>query len=92
MPDPLPYESRQSDGTPTAKRICPKCGGGMLEGYILDRAHGAYKQCTWIGGTPEERKFLGLDMQSLNTTGRDQIPVTTYRCPSCGFLELYAQA
>jgi hypothetical protein len=64
---------------------CPKCRGPMQAGFIQDSTYGGILVSTWQEGAPE-KNFLG----SLKTRGRNRIPVTTYRCESCGYLESYA--
>jgi len=91
MPDPLPYHSRTPDSTPAAHRICPKCNSPMAEGFLLDRQEGGPAQCTWVDGFPEKHKLFGMvTVPMLKTKGRIQIPVITYRCNNCGYLESYA--
>ena len=64
---------------------CPKCSGQMEEGFVLDRTHGANLQALWIEGPPDRSFWTGLKMK-----GREQIPVTTFRCGKCGYLESFA--
>ena len=67
-------------------RTCPKCGGKMDPGFVLDRNRFEDQQGTWLEGTLELNMWTG----SAKTAKKDQIPVTTYRCDSCGYLESYA--
>ena len=69
----------------TQKASCPKCSGRMDEGFMLDRTHGANVQSSWVEGPPEKSFWQGLKMK-----GRAVIPVTTYRCSKCGYLESFA--
>ena len=64
---------------------CPKCSGHMEDGFVLDNTHGGYAQSTWVEGSPAKSFWVGLKLQ-----GREQIPVKTLRCESCGYLESYA--
>lgn len=64
---------------------CPKCGGSMAEGFVLDKAHGSVGISTWVEGAPEASPWTGVKF-----TGRTQSPVSTWRCGRCGFLESYA--
>ena len=34
-------------------RRCGKCGGSQKEGFILDRAHNAFRVGQWAEGEPE---------------------------------------
>jgi hypothetical protein len=57
----------------------------MEEGFILDNSHAARLQSEWVQGLPEESWFGGVKLK-----GRLHLPVTTFRCPNCGYLESYA--
>ncbi|MCA9382502.1 hypothetical protein KC660_03795 [Candidatus Dojkabacteria bacterium] len=62
-------------------KICPKCEGQMMKGFIVDRGHYNGKMIsTWIKGW----KWGGL------TVDGKQTGVMTYKCEKCGFLESYA--
>ena len=57
----------------------------MEAGYIADVTYGAYLQQNWLPGEPKSGFWKGLKVK------RDQyVPVTTLRCPRCGYLEAYA--
>jgi predicted nucleic-acid-binding Zn-ribbon protein len=68
-------------------KSCPKCGGRMAEGFTLDHTHGGYKQATWVDGAAEKSVWVGLKLK-----GRRQLPLASYRCERCGFVESYAEA
>jgi hypothetical protein len=55
----------------------------MQEGFLLDRGEGA-REGEWVEG-PLERGWLGVKWMR-----RKRLPITAYRCPSCGYLESYA--
>ena len=65
---------------------CPKCSVSMDTGFVLDRTHGANAQETWVDGAPEPSIWTGLRVK-----GQQLIPVRTFRCPKCGYLESYAR-
>ncbi len=69
----------------TAKS-CPKCDGKMEPGFVLDRNRFEDAQGTWIEGTLQLNMWTG----AAKTGKKEQIPVTTYRCVGCGYLESYA--
>jgi hypothetical protein len=71
----------------TQSMTCPKCSGHMESGFMVDRAGGAANlQAKWVEGEPTPRFwFHGVKMQ-----GREPIPVTTFRCDGCGYLESFA--
>jgi predicted RNA-binding Zn-ribbon protein involved in translation (DUF1610 family) len=64
---------------------CPKCGGAMIRGFLVDRSHGANVVPTWVEGAPEASFW-----QITKAPAAKSIPVGTYRCSACGFLESYA--
>jgi hypothetical protein len=66
---------------------CPKCNASMVEGYTLDHGdYGSRSVTTWIEGKPEPSMWIGL-----KTGDRKNLPIATFRCSSCGFLEFYAK-
>lgn len=64
---------------------CPKCGGSMSEGFVLDKTHGGVGVSSWIEGAPVRSVWTGLNLK-----GRAQARIATWRCGRCGFLESYA--
>jgi hypothetical protein len=65
---------------------CPKCQGKMIQGFLADFAHGFIGVSTWVEGPPKKTYWGG----STDTTFRQRLPVATFRCEACGFLESYA--
>ena len=65
---------------------CPKCGGGLEEGFIRD-ATGAKISVppTWYKGSTQQSFWEGV-----KTSGLSHYQIRTYRCKQCGFLESYA--
>ena len=61
----------------------------MEPGYIVDvmYGHGSAAVPNWVGGEPERSIWTGINLR-----GKEQIPVATYRCRQCGYLESYASA
>jgi hypothetical protein len=68
--------------TPT----CPKCSKKMEEGFIVDHSHAINMQAEWIEGAPQRAFWTGLKLR-----GKVRRPVATFCCPSCGYLESFAQ-
>ena len=64
---------------------CPRCGGGMEPGYVIDEGYGTRTVANWVAGEPERSMWTGLKMG-----GKDKVDITTYRCTRCGYLESYA--
>jgi len=64
---------------------CPKCGGAMVDGFVVDHTHGGVGVASWVEGAPEKSFWLGLKLRGKRTLG-----IATWRCGRCGFLESYA--
>jgi len=65
---------------------CPKCAGEMAQGFIADKSGGFSREVSeWVEGVPE-KGFLGE-----SAPAERRIPISTFRCSACGFLELYAR-
>jgi len=72
------------------KPACVKCGQSLEKGYVLDSAHSSLQQKRWVEGEPTPGGFWhagGLKLQK----GARIIPVITWRCTGCGYLESYAK-
>lgn len=64
---------------------CLRCRTIMEEGYVRDRGHHeGVEPATWVEGVPEKRWY------GIKTKGHDMVPITAWRCPACGYLELRA--
>jgi hypothetical protein len=70
-----------------AKTGCPRCKSEMVQGFIVDfHAGGGRLVINWVEGTPEKAFW------SVTKVPTDKcIPVGTFRCSGCGFLESYAR-
>jgi len=65
---------------------CPKCKGDMEQGYVVDYNLAAPMQSKWIPGEPD------TSFWSANTIDKKKlVPVSTFRCINCGYLESYAK-
>ena len=70
----------------TAKQpVCPKCRSAMEPGFLVDHTHGGMQDSRWVEGLPERSIWTGLKLR-----GRKPVPVTTFRCRKCWYLESYA--
>ena len=66
---------------------CPKCGGAMVDGHIVDRGDSnLLMPAGWIPGEPR-RGFFG----NLKVAKRPVFQITALRCESCGYRETYAR-
>jgi hypothetical protein len=66
---------------------CLRCKTPMEEGFLLDSAHAGLRQARWCVGTPQP-SFWNGEVQSHQFVHARK--VTTFRCPTCGYLESYA--
>jgi hypothetical protein len=57
----------------------------MESGFAIDQGHGTSTVSHWVEGAPEKSMWTGL-----KTRGRRQLPVETWRCTRCGWLDSYA--
>jgi len=58
----------------------------MEQGFVADKAHFSMPEMqTWVEGAPERSVWTGLKLKD-----REVIPVMTFRCERCGYLESYA--
>ncbi len=64
---------------------CPKCGGSMAEGFVVDQGYGSAHVSTWQHGEPKKSIWFGVKQSKS-----DQLEVSSWRCQRCGFLESYA--
>ena len=71
--------------------ICPYCEVDMERGFVLDFSHGGIINSTWQAGAPTPKTFFGLPTGTVKLDKEKMIPVATYRCPNCGYLESYAR-
>lgn len=65
---------------------CPKCSGEMVQGFTFESEGPKRMVTTWVEGAPE-RSVL----QSAKAPADKRVPVGTFRCSKCGFLESYAR-
>jgi hypothetical protein len=65
---------------------CRDCRVAMDTGLILDRTQGGSEEPVWITGTAD-KGFFG----KVKERDRERFPVTAFRCPKCGRLELMAR-
>jgi hypothetical protein len=59
----------------------------MAEGFLVDNRRQAVRVVEWAEGAPS---FWFLDV--LRMRGRRRLPVASWRCRKCGFLEAFAAA
>ena len=80
--------SSSGDSSINTKPIqCPKCNGEMVQGFIFDRADGGGRRViNWVEGAPQKAFWTVTKVPEENC-----VPVGTFRCSVCGFLESYAR-
>ena len=76
----------------TQTHSCPKCNGEMVAGFVIDMSHMRAFTSQWSEGAPERDSFLGFKIGgNVINPPVDTIPIGTFRCKSCGYLESYAR-
>jgi hypothetical protein len=73
-----------------AANVCPKCQAPMKQGFVIDRVQGdgplaARHVNRWAPGPPEKSFAFGTRLP------HGVLPIGTYRCEACGYLESYAR-
>jgi len=58
----------------------------MEQGFVFDNTKGGRHVIQWAPGAPLESFWVGLEVPHEKL-----IPIGTYRCSSCGYLEQYAR-
>ena len=66
---------------------CPKCGGKLEQGYVLDSIATQSKPETWIEG----EKPVSVWESLLKDSDKRRFEVEVHRCQGCGYLESYAK-
>jgi hypothetical protein len=69
---------------------CLRCRERMQEGFLPHFSEGAARQSVWADGKPVSGPLGGLF--GLRMRGKAQVPLTAWRGPSCGYVEMYAKA
>ncbi|HEX2763472.1 MAG TPA: PF20097 family protein [Allosphingosinicella sp.] len=64
---------------------CPRCGGAMEEGFMVDGTHGGSRVARWTAGRPRKSLWTGIKL-----SGAKLVEIATWRCRRCGLLESYA--
>ena len=67
---------------------CPKCQKTMERGHIPDKTRNQVNPAAWAPGAPERQRFFG----GIRFSSKEQLPLSAFRCPGCGYVELYAPA
>jgi predicted nucleic-acid-binding Zn-ribbon protein len=67
---------------------CPKCQKTMERGHVPDVGHGQVVVPGWTQGAPERQRFFG----GIKYRPKEQLPLSAFRCPGCGYVEFYALA
>jgi hypothetical protein len=86
--------SKERSLTNGATMKCPKCDGEMVSGFAYGRSNVFAIVNHWVEREAMKRKLIGsmfTDTSNENSKSSNEIPITTFRCQSCGFLESYAR-
>lgn len=68
------------------KPQCPNCKSEMQQGFVIDNTYGARIVSHWAAGAPRKSFWVGTKLPE-----EQQIPIGTFRCPTCGYLQSYAR-
>lgn len=66
-------------------KSCARCDGRMEVGFTVDAGYGESHVPLWHRGPPQ-KKWWGLKVNKKET-----LPIETWRCNRCGYLESYAK-
>jgi len=58
----------------------------MEQGFVLDNARNTRAVSHWVAGAPLKSFWTGTQVPEDKL-----VPIGTYRCSSCGYLESYAR-
>lgn len=61
---------------------CAKCNGRMEQGFTLENSIVS----RWVPGSPKKSFLTGTKI-----LGKKLVPIGSFRCESCGYLEFYAR-
>lgn len=81
-----PPDSPQTAHDPLSPQ-CLRCEAVMVRGFQCDIGFDVIHQAKWVEGLPQRSWISGEVKTSQMKQG---LPVTTFRCPACGYLESYA--
>jgi predicted nucleic-acid-binding Zn-ribbon protein len=70
---------------------CPKCNSDMEQGFVLDRTYGTQNITKWSAGPPQKELSFGLWWTGTTPSKSVEVPMATFRCSGCGYLESYAR-
>jgi hypothetical protein len=80
-------DDREAGEMDVSKAVeCIRCHAQMELGYVPDLREGGSSQQVWSPGVPRNSFWRG----GLKLEADELLPVTTLRCPKCGYLESYA--
>jgi hypothetical protein len=58
----------------------------MDQGFVADFTQSGTQVACWVEGPPEKSFWSGTRAPAAK-----RLPIGTFRCPSCGYLESYAR-
>lgn len=81
-----------SEGQPPpfiAPPKCFKCGAATEAGFVIDTGYVHLGQARWCPARTDAGKWTDFGLVTRAQV-KQSIPVSTFRCPRCGYLESYA--
>lgn len=67
------------------KGSCMRCNNTNEIGIVPDFSAEGIFEAVWFRGEPKKSKWFGYKLKR-----KEGMPITTYRCTRCGFLEFFA--
>ena len=64
----------------------------MIQGFIPDYSDGPIYVQGWIEGQPKKSFWTRVAPLTTKPPTDEAIPIGTFRCEKCGFLEFYADS
>ena len=64
---------------------CLRCKTAMIAGFLAGSPSNSVVVTSWVEGTPQRPHGFALDVVQVKPS--ECVPVRTFRCPSCGYIE-----
>lgn len=71
-------------------RMCSRCGGKLLDGFLADFHTKAVAVTCWVNGEPEP--CHGFTPAVIRVSPERCVPIKTYCCQDCGAIETFADS
>jgi len=75
-------------GMGKSDKQCPKCASKMKAGFLSGFPDSSHRLTAWCDGSPKKSRGFALD--GVRIDPKECFRLEPYRCPECGYIELYA--